>query len=83
MWLLWAELWYNTSYHTASKVTPFQAVYERESLTLIRFDKGTTPVSIVEQQLMEWDQVLEELKNQLSRAQAIMKRGADRKKRDV
>ena len=77
MWLLWAELWYNTSYHTASKVTPFQAVYGRESPALIRFDKGTMAVSVVEQLLLERDQALEELKNQLSRAQAIMKRGAD------
>jgi len=39
VWLPWAELWYNTSYHTASKVTPFQTVYRREPPTLIRFDK--------------------------------------------
>jgi len=26
-WLPWAEYWYNTSYHTATYMTPFEAVY--------------------------------------------------------
>ena len=26
-WLPWAEYWYNTSYHTATRMTPFEAVY--------------------------------------------------------
>lgn len=26
-WLPWAEWWYNTTYHSATKMTPFEAVY--------------------------------------------------------
>lgn len=62
MWLPLAELWYDTSYHMALRLTPFQTVYRQEPLALLRFEKGTTPISAVEQQLMERDQILEELK---------------------
>ncbi|KAL2486807.1 Transposon Tf2-9 polyprotein [Abeliophyllum distichum] len=61
-WLSWAKLWYNTAYHVPSKKTPFQIVYRREPPLLLRFEKGPTVVSLVEQQLLERDQVLDELK---------------------
>ena len=77
------KLWYNTSYHTASRLTPFQVVYGREPLALLRFERGSTLVSTVEQQLIERDQILEELKTQLLRAQEVMKKGEDMKRRDV
>jgi hypothetical protein len=28
-WLPWAEWWYNTTYHSATKMIPFEAVYGR------------------------------------------------------
>lgn len=64
-------------------MTLFQAVYGREPPPLLRFEKGTTPVSMVEQQLVERDLILEELKTQLMRAQAVMKKRADLKRREV
>ena len=67
----------------ASRLTPFQAMYGREPPTLLRFEKGSTPVSTVKQQLIERDQILEELKAQLLRAQAALKKGTDKKRRDV
>lgn len=82
-WLPWAELWYNTSYHTSSKISPFQILYGREPPLLVRFERGSTPLSAVEQQLIERDEVLEDLRGQLLRAQSYMKRTADSKRRDV
>jgi len=58
-------------------------VYGREPPPLVWFEKGTTPVSMVEQQLLESDVILDELKAQLLRAQAVMKKRADRERREV
>jgi len=83
MWLPWVELCYNTSYHTASRLTPFQAVYGREPPALLKFERGSTHVLVVKQQLIKRDQILEELKAQLLRAQAVVKKGANMKRREV
>ena len=40
-------------------------------------------MSMVEQQLVERDKILDDLKTQLLRAQSVMKKGADRKRREV
>lgn len=47
-WLPWAEYWYNTSFHVSSRLTPFQIVYGREPPPLLRFEKGTMAVLIIE-----------------------------------
>jgi len=64
-------------------LTPFQVVYGREPPPLLRFEKGVAPATLVEQQLLERDLVLDELKAQLLRAQELMKKRADSKRRDV
>ncbi|KAI0500465.1 hypothetical protein KFK09_018678 [Dendrobium nobile] len=76
-WLSWAEYWYNTCYHTASQFTPFKILYGRDPPPLVNYQKGTTPVYLVDQYLEERDRVLEELKEHLLRAQQIMKTRAD------
>ncbi|XP_022894110.1 uncharacterized protein LOC111408597 [Olea europaea var. sylvestris] len=58
-------------------------LYGREPPALLRFEKGSTLVSVIEQQLLERDRVLEELKVQLLQAQTKMKSIADRKRRNV
>ena len=72
----------NTSFHATSKLTLFQIVYKREPSPLLRFEKGTI-ASAMEQQLLERDSILDELKSQLLKAQVQMKELADRKWRDV
>ena len=44
-WLPWAEYWYNTSYHTATRMTPFEAVYGRPPATIHSYVRGETLVA--------------------------------------
>ncbi|KAI0528973.1 hypothetical protein KFK09_001518 [Dendrobium nobile] len=82
-WLPWAEYWYNTCYHTASQFTPFKILYGRDPPPLVNYQKGATPVYLVDQYLEERDRVLEELREHLLRAQQIMKTRADSHRKEM
>jgi len=82
-WLPWAEYWYNTSYHSATKTTPFQAVYGREPPVLLRYGDIPTNNANVEELLKDRDGMLVELRENLEIAQAQMKKAADKSRRDV
>lgn len=82
-WLPWAEYWYNTCFHTSTKTTPFRVLYGRDPPHLLHYGNVPTPVSTVDQYLLERDQVLQELRGYLFRAQQLMKTRADEHRRDV
>ena len=82
-WLPWAEFWYNTLFHTATRTTLFRILYGRDPHPLIRYSQKATMVSEVEQQLETRDTILEELKLHLSRAQEKMKTTTNKRRRDV
>ena len=44
-WLPWAKYWYNTSYHTATRMTPFEAVYGRPLVTIHLYVHGDAMVA--------------------------------------
>ena len=64
-------------------MTPFKILYGRDPPHLVHYGHRATPVSQVEQYMEECDQILEELKQHLTRAQQIMKANADGKRREV
>jgi transposase InsO family protein len=80
-WLPLAEFWYNTSYHTAIKTTPFQALYGHAPRYL-----GITADSVPVKDLREWLQerqlMTAVLRQHLHRANNRMKHFADGKRSD-
>lgn len=64
-WLLWAEYWYNSSYHSSIKTTPFFVVYGREPPRLLRYGDIPTENAHVEDLLKDIDSMLVELRENL------------------
>ncbi|KAL8118331.1 hypothetical protein AgCh_016023 [Apium graveolens] len=82
-YLPWAEHWYNTSYHVSTGYTPFKVLYGRDPPQLIKFQPGSTALSSLEDQLVERDAILDDLKANLLQAQHRMKLQEDLSRREV
>lgn len=78
-----AEWWYNTTYHTTTKMSPFEAVYDSMAFnppTLLSYVPGTNTNESTDQFLRDRDQVIQPLKHNLSEAQNRMKHYVDKRK---
>nr|GEW62401.1 hypothetical protein [Tanacetum cinerariifolium] len=73
-----SEYWYNTSYHTAIKTTPYQAVYGQPPPTHISYNKGESVVEAVDRSLLAREAAIQLLKFHMKRAQDKMKNLADK-----
>ncbi|GKE61440.1 putative mitochondrial protein [Tanacetum coccineum] len=78
-----AEYWYNTSYHTSSKATPFKILYGRDPPKIIPYETSSAPTFEVDKYLEERDLVLDDLRKNLLKAQQIMKAQSDNHRIDV
>ena len=67
-WLPWAEYSYNTSLHSATKITPFESVYGLPPPTLLPYVPGTTQVQVVDELPSDRTSILKNLKRNLSLA---------------
>ena len=79
----WAELWYNTTFHASTKITPFQAVYGIPPPPLLSYGDQKTPNNEVETILKERDMAISALKENLCLAHNRMKKMADLKRREL
>jgi hypothetical protein len=82
-WLKWlpaAEWWYNCSYHTSIKMTPFEALYEYKPPLLhqVLVPCNVSPETQVT--LQEKDHMIKTLQHNLLQAQQRMKKYADAKR---
>jgi hypothetical protein len=81
--LSWAEFWYNTALQTSIGMTPFKALYGRDPPTLLRYESQANDPPTLQEELMERDRLLQQLKAHLEKAQQYMKKQADKHILDV
>lgn len=77
----WAEFWYNSSFQCSIGMTPFKAVYGRDPPVLVKYDTATADPPTLQNLLTERDTTLQILKVNLHRAQQVMKKYADAKRK--
>ncbi|KZV44098.1 hypothetical protein F511_10769 [Dorcoceras hygrometricum] len=82
-WIHWAEYWYNTAFHTATGLTPFEIVYGRKAPKLIQFWPQETAVAAVAQDLADRDELVRQVKYNLQRAQQRMVKQANIHRKEV
>jgi hypothetical protein len=76
-WIPLAEWWYKTSYHTTTRMTPFEAIYGHKPPSVLSYLPGTSKVQAVDQTLTVREDILRTLKENLVMAQNCMKQQAD------
>lgn len=63
-----AELSYNTSYHTASKLTPYEVMFGQPHSLVPTYEIGTTKIELVDQCLQDRTRILSLLNTNLEEA---------------
>ena len=75
-WSPLAEFWFNTNFHSSTKLTPFEALYGYPRL--LDYIPSTTMVAATDDHFKCWQQVMSLLKQNLLQAQERMKVQADK-----
>jgi hypothetical protein len=70
-WLPLEEWWYNTSYHTTTKMTPYEMVYGQQPPTVTSYLPGTSKVQAIDKLLQGREATLVALKDNLHMAQNV------------
>ena len=80
---MWEELWYNTSFHSSTRMTPFQALYEIPPRAIQTSLPGSSSIEAIETELVTKEAILQQLKYNLLKAQKKMKKQADNHIREL
>lgn len=81
-WLPTAEWWYNTTFHSAGNITPFEVVYGQPLPLHLPYLPGESSCSTVDRSLTKREAVISMLKFHLNRAQHRIKQLADKHRSD-
>lgn len=81
--LVWAEWHYNTAWHSAIQMSPYEAVYGRAPPTLLDYVGSGITVGAVHNMLSDRTRVMTTLRGNLLRAQQRMKMKANTKRTDT
>lgn len=82
-WIPWVEFSYNTLFHTALRLIPFEVLYGCPPPQILRYEQGFSAVSEVDTLLCEHDAMLSTLKAELNRAQQRMTKAGNEKQCEV
>jgi hypothetical protein len=77
------EWWYNTSFNTATKMTPFMALYGYHPPSITSSLKEKSKVEVVEDHIEHQKQVLQILKDNLTMAQNRMEKKEDQHRSEI
>ncbi|GKA65969.1 retrotransposable element Tf2 [Tanacetum coccineum] len=81
-WVSLAEYWYNTSYHTTIKTTPYQVIYGQPPPDHIIYSKRDSLVDVVDRSLYARESAIDLMKFHIKRSQDRMKSLADKHRTD-
>jgi len=82
LWISLAEWWYNTNWHSAIGLTPYEVVYGQPPSIHIPYIAGDSKVEAIDRSLKAREECIEMLKFHLTRAQQRMKTQADKHRTD-
>jgi retron-type reverse transcriptase len=82
-WLPLVEWWYNTSFHTATKMTPFMVLYGYHPPSINYSLRQKYKVQAVEDRIEHQQKVLSLLKDNLTMAQNHMKQQAYQNRSEI
>ena len=66
--LPWASYWYNTEFQSVIRMTPYKAVFGKDPPQVIKYSASPSNTPLVQQQLLECDDLIAQLKLNLARA---------------
>ncbi|XP_056696470.1 transposon Tf2-1 polyprotein isoform X1 [Spinacia oleracea] len=78
MWLPLAEWWYNTHFHTATQLTPYEVVYNQPPPIHLPYLPNESNNAEIDRSLLRRETMIQTLKYHLTTAQERMKVQADR-----
>ncbi|GMI71846.1 hypothetical protein HRI_000853900 [Hibiscus trionum] len=81
-WLHLAEWWYNTTFHSVIRTTPYQALYGQPPPIHLPYIAGESMVAAVDRSLQAREAAIKMLRFHLQRAQDRMKNQADKKRKE-